>query len=121
MSDHLAVMYAGKVVECAPVDLIFNAPGHPYTLGLMRSIPRPGRKFSSGKQALAEIPGMVPGLIDPPPGCLFAPRCDRAFERCRLEIPPLFSLKDPSGSSHGVRCWLAESMAQQSATQGGRT
>ena len=121
MSDQVAVMYAGKVVEQARVDAIFNAPAHPYTRGLMRSIPRPGRKFKDGKQALAEIPGMVPGLIDPPPGCLFAPRCEEAFERCRLEMPPLFELGNQPDRSHCVRCWLAESMAQQPATQGGRS
>jgi oligopeptide/dipeptide ABC transporter ATP-binding protein len=121
MSDQVAVMYAGKVVEQARVDAIFNAPSHPYTRGLMRSIPRPGRKFKDGKQALAEIPGMVPGLIDPPPGCLFAPRCEEAFERCRQAMPPLFELGNQPDRSHGVRCWLAESMAQQPATQGGRS
>ncbi len=113
MSDQVAVMYAGKVVEQAHVDIIFDAPAHPYTRGLMRSIPRPGRKFKYGKQPLAEIPGMVPGLIDPPPGCLFAPRCDQAFERCRIEMPPLFMVEDQPGYSHGVRCWKAESTAQK--------
>ena len=121
MSDQVAVMYAGKVVEQARVDVMFKSPGHPYTRGMMRSIPKPGRKFRLGKQALEEIPGMVPGLIDPPPGCLFAPRCDLAFERCRFEMPPLFSLEDQSPRSHGVRCWLAESTAHTPATQGGRT
>ncbi len=121
MSDQVVVMYAGKVVEQARVDIIFGAPRHPYTQGLMRSIPRPGRKFSHGKQALQEIPGIVPGLIDPPPGCLFAPRCAQCFERCSLEMPPLFSLQDQSGYSHGVRCWLVESIDQKPATQGGQT
>ena len=103
ISHHVVVMYAGHVVEYAPIDSLFENPRHPYSQGLMRSIPRLGAKFSQGKQPLQEIPGMVPNLIRPPGGCLFQPRCDQAFERCTQEKPPLFSLDQ----NHGARCWLA--------------
>ena len=103
ISHHVVVMYAGHVVEYAPIDSLFENPRHPYSQGLMRSIPRLGAKFSRGKQPLKEIPGMVPNLIRPPKSCLFQPRCDQAFERCTREKPPLFSLDH----NHGARCWLA--------------
>jgi peptide/nickel transport system ATP-binding protein len=104
ISHHVVVMYAGHVVEYAPIDTLFWGSRHPYTQGLMRSIPRLGEKFSTGKQPLQEIPGMVPTLIRPPAGCLFRPRCDQALERCAHEKPPLFSLE----AKHGARCWLVE-------------
>jgi len=104
VSDQVVVMYAGEVVERAPIDSLFTEPGHPYTIGLMASIPRLGSKFKTGKQPLKEIPGLVPNLIRLPPGCLFAPRCRRAEDRCRYERPPVFQL----GAGHGVKCWLLE-------------
>jgi len=93
VSDQVVVMYAGEVVEYAPIDTLFLDPRHPYTIGLIGSIPKLGAKFDNGKQPLKEISGLVPNLIRLPPGCLFAPRCDRAMERCRLKRPPLFSLE----------------------------
>ncbi len=103
-SDHVVVMYAGEVVEYLPIDDLFTNPRHPYTQGLLRSIPRLGEKFSRGKQPLQEIPGLVPNLIRLPPGCVFAPRCPSAFDRCWQERPPLFTLHD----SHGSKCWLED-------------
>ncbi len=109
MSDHVVVMYAGEVVEYSPIDTLFTESRHPYTVGLMKSIPKLGYKFTHGKTSLLEIPGIVPNLIRLPPGCLFAPRCDRVMERCRHERPPLFVLDD----THGAKCWLVEKEAQK--------
>jgi oligopeptide/dipeptide ABC transporter ATP-binding protein len=108
VSDQVVVMYAGEVVEYSPIDTLFTEPCHPYTIGLMTSIPVLGAKFKKGKQRLREIPGLVPNLIHLPAGCLFAPRCERARELCRKERPPLFSL----GPDHGARCWLVEKNAK---------
>ena len=104
ISHRVVVMYAGHVVEYAPIDALFESPRHPYTRGLMRSIPKLGEKFSKGKHPLQEIPGMVPNLIRPPAGCLFQPRCHRAMDRCAHEKPPMFKL----APEHGARCWLVE-------------
>ena len=104
ISQKVAVMYAGQVVEHAPIDTLFTGPRHPYTVGLMESVPRLGEKFIRGKQPLSEIKGMVPNLIRMPRGCLFEPRCPRAMDRCRIERPPVFELDQ----DHGARCWLAE-------------
>jgi peptide/nickel transport system ATP-binding protein len=85
-AQRVVVMYAGKVVEEAPVDRLFANPLHPYTQGLIRSIPR--IDSSAGKkQRLEAIGGMVPSLIDPPPGCRFAPRCKFAQPECIAEVP----------------------------------
>ena len=107
-SDEVVVMYAGQVVEYLKIDDLFDDPRHPYTQGLLQSIPRLGEKFRTGKQPLKEIPGSVPSLIDLPPGCPFAARCSQAFDRCQTQHPPLFRLSD----DHGVRCWLAEADGQ---------
>ncbi len=108
VSDRVAVMYAGEVMEYSPIDHLFLGPAHPYTIGLMASVPELGAKFKRGKQPLREIPGMVPNLIHLPAGCLFSPRCERVLDRCRKEKPPLFTLDE----SHGARCWLAEREAR---------
>ena len=108
VSDEVVVMYAGQVVEYASIENLFLQPRHPYTIGLMNSIPQLGRKFKEGKARLKEIPGLVPNLIRLPPGCLFQPRCPMAFQTCTRERPPLF----PLDSGHGVRCWLAEKEAR---------
>lgn len=107
IADQVVVMYAGQVVEYAPIETIFVSPQHPYTLGLMKSVPRLGAKFKEGKKRLQEIAGMVPNLTKLPPGCLFESRCPRAMERCRRHRPPLFDLD----RDHGVRCWLVEKEA----------
>ena len=89
-ADRVVVMYAGKVVEVADVRAIFAAPRHPYTLGLMSSLPR----LDADLEQLAAIPGSPPNLIDPPPGCAFHPRCrvSRGRELCRTETPPLYDV-----------------------------
>jgi oligopeptide/dipeptide ABC transporter ATP-binding protein len=110
VSDEVVVMYAGQVVEYASIETLFLQPRHPYTLGLMTSIPQLGRKFKEGKARLKEIPGLVPNLIRLPPGCLFQPSCPMAFAACTKERPPLFSLDE----GHGVRCWLVEKEARNS-------
>ncbi len=107
VSDQVVVMYAGEVVEVSPLDALFLNPRHPYTIGLMRSIPQLGHKFQYGKKPLQEIPGLVPNLIRLPKGCLFAPRCQYAYNRCRSQRPPLFTLE----AGHRVKCWLVEKEA----------
>jgi peptide/nickel transport system ATP-binding protein len=99
----VVVMYAGRKVEEADVLDLFDRPAHPYTRGLMASIPR-RNSGASRKRRLSEIPGIVPNLRDPIPGCAFAPRCAHATERCRIEAPPIRTLD----SSHLVACWEAE-------------
>ena len=106
-SDDVVVMYAGQIVEYMPINQLFENPAHPYTQGLLASIPRLGAKFITGKQPLKEIPGIVPNLIRLPPGCPFADRCTQVMTRCRAQRPPLFKLHD----THGARCWLRESAA----------
>ena len=111
VSDRVVVMYAGEVMEYSLIDTLFTAPCHPYTIGLMASIPQLGAKFKRGKQPLKEISGIVPNLIRLPPGCLFAPRCDKVMDRCRKKRPPLFRLSE----DHGVKCWLVEKEKDASA------
>ena len=90
MAQRVVVMYAGRKVEEAPVRALFVSPRHPYTLGLLASVPRLGAaRGSQAPQRLAEIPGTVPSLRDPIVGCAFAQRCRFATERCHRETPPL--------------------------------
>ena len=93
--DRVAVMYAGVVVELADVNELFKFPLHPYTKGLLESIPKPGKELKS-------IPGSVPNLIDPPRGCRFHPRCWYAMEICRKTKPPFVEAKE----GHMVSCFL---------------
>lgn len=97
-ADAVAVMYAGRIVEYAPVGLFFAGPAHPYGQGLLASLPR----LEARGQRLAAIPGMVPSLSRLPSGCHFHPRCPRAFGPCAGQTPPLFALAD----GRRVRCWL---------------
>ncbi len=106
-SDEVAVMYAGEVVEHLPIDDLFTRAQHPYTRGLLASIPRLGAKFTEGKQPLQEIPGMVPSLVRLPPGCPFAPRCEHVEPRCTRDRPPVFQL----GEHHGSKCWRSDPAA----------
>jgi peptide/nickel transport system ATP-binding protein len=87
-AQRVAVMYAGKVVEQAPVEELFAHPHHPYTQGLIRSIPRMDAR-TSGRARLSQIPGTVPSLLNPPPGCRFADRCAYVRDACRAAPPPL--------------------------------
>lgn len=103
-SDQVAVMYAGEVLEFAPLEDLFKGTRHPYTMGLLLSIPRLGEKVHRGKQPLREIPGIIPNLIHMPPGCPFAPRCSLVEKRCTVRSPPLFTLNE----DHFCKCWLVE-------------
>jgi peptide/nickel transport system ATP-binding protein len=94
-------MYAGKVVEEAPVEALFGNPRHPYTQGLIRSIPRVDRA-AVHKERLEAIPGTVPSLLNPPVGCRFAARCKHAMDICVREMPPLKEV----GPGHRVACVL---------------
>ena len=100
-SQRVVVMYAGKVVEEAPVESLFGDPRHPYTQGLIRSIPRVDRA-AAHKERLEAIPGMVPSLLDPPPGCRFAARCKYAMDICIQAVPPLKEV----APGHRVACVL---------------
>lgn len=97
--DRVAVMYAGRIVESGDVRTVFQAPVHPYTVALMRSVPRLGRKVGR----LFSIEGQPPDVRNLPPGCSFHPRCPQAMEVCRERYPPETDL----GQGHAVRCWLS--------------
>jgi oligopeptide/dipeptide ABC transporter ATP-binding protein len=99
MADEVAVMYSGRIVERASVQDLFATPHHPYTIGLLGSIPSIG----GGEERLAAIEGMVPNPMQPPAGCRFHPRCPFAVERCRHEIPPLTEITP----GHRAACWMA--------------
>jgi peptide/nickel transport system ATP-binding protein len=100
-AQRVVVMYAGKVIEEAPVEALFADPKHPYTQGLIRSIPRIDTA-ATRKARLEAIPGVVPSLLKPPPGCRFAARCKHAMPRCRDAVPPLLDV----GGGHKVACVL---------------
>jgi peptide/nickel transport system ATP-binding protein len=107
-AQRVVVMYAGRKVEQAPVDALFAAPLHPYTLGLMRSVPRLTDALNPAKTRLQEIPGIVPPLHGLPPGCAFAPRCTYATDRCRQEFPPL----EEKRPGHWAACWESDQLAK---------
>ena len=101
-ADRVAVMYAGRIVEETTTEQLFASPRHPYTHGLLGSIPHlADSDAAGGREHLREIPGTVPALWALPPGCPFAPRCPRARERCADERPPLAEL----APGHRAACW----------------
>jgi len=104
-AQRVIVMYAGKKVEEATVEALFENPRHPYTRGLMASMPAVISLGAKEDVRLNEIPGMVPSLTNLPPGCAFAPRCQFAIDRCRTEYPPLQDFGD-----HWAACWRAAEM-----------
>ncbi len=99
LADRVAVMYAGYIVEMAEVGALYGDPRHPYTLGLLRSIPR---LDAERKSRLTPIDGLPPDLVDMPPGCPFAPRCLYAVARCSQENPVLAMVAE----GHWVACWV---------------
>ena len=105
-ADRVVVMYAGRKVEEAPAANLFDNPGHPYTKGLLGSIPHldTAARSDGTRARLNEIKGMVPSLFDLPPGCSFAPRCGFATDRCRGEAPVL----EQQRPGHWVACWHAD-------------
>jgi len=98
----VVVMYAGKVVEEAPTLQVFEDARHPYTRGLLKSVPKLGQRAGGRRERLSEIHGMVPGLLDLPAGCSFRPRCGEARAVCEKSPPPLVE----AGPGHYVRCWV---------------
>ncbi|MDM5281077.1 ABC transporter ATP-binding protein [Paenibacillus silvae] len=110
MADRVAVMYAGQIVEQADVNSLFDQPVHPYTQGLMKSVP----SLNAGTERLVPIPGTVPSLADLPAGCRFQERCPYAAAPCRQEQPQL----DQVGAGHLVRCWLPHHQSQSQAAGG---
>ncbi len=107
VSDQVLVMYAGQAMEYARADIFFDRPLHPYTKGILKSVPILGKKFITGKQPLDEIPGMVPSLNQLPPGCLFEPRCTVSVPVCKTQCPPVFE----SNHNTQCRCWLLHNAA----------
>lgn len=101
MADRVAVMYTGMIVEEAPVKELYASPLHPYTIGLLRSVPRIGQATARAKDKLPVIAGMVPDLRNLPEGCTFQDRCPEAQPQCK--IAPLLEAKT---SGHLVRCWM---------------
>ena len=106
IADDIVVMYAAKVVEQAPVDDLFKKPHHPYTWGLLGSLPR----LNADVERLVQIPGSPPSLLNPPRGCRFNPRCAFVFERCKSEQPELEPV--PDDAEHLQACFLDEETKQ---------
>jgi peptide/nickel transport system ATP-binding protein len=99
VADRVAIMYAGRLAEEAPTEIIFNEPRHPYTRHLIQSLPVLGDKSSK-----ASLSGAPPSLADPPSGCRFHPRCPYAVERCQVEVPEMIHLSE----RHRVACHMVE-------------
>ena len=102
IAERVVVMYAGRIVEEGPTVAIFEDPKHPYTRGLLRSIPKLGERSKRGRQKLMELSGIVPSLYDLPTGCAFGPRCSEAMPQCSEKQPELLEL----GDGHRVWCRL---------------
>ena len=109
ISDRVAVMYLGKIVEKSDVYTIFNEPKHPYTQALLRSIP----KIGATRQELDPIKGMVPNPYLRPGGCPFHPRCAKALPECRTVAPSVTQL----GDNHTVQCLLYQDLASEKVTE----
>jgi oligopeptide transport system ATP-binding protein len=112
VADRIAVMYAGRIVEEADAATLYASPAHPYTRGLMASVPR----LDGGRGQLDPIPGLPPSLSNIPPGCPFHPRCAHVEDRCREELPALRPLDGPGASTggHQAACHFAESFVETS-------
>ena len=112
-ADRVVVMYAGRKVEEAEVDELFERPGHPYTVGLLGAIPSldEAARADSRRMRLNEIKGIVPSLAHLPQGCTFAPRCGLASDQCRASYPPLTQLRP----GHWVACWHSDRLSEDGA------
>lgn len=108
VADHVLVMYSGKIVESAPVKELYANPKHPYTQGLLESIP----KLDDERERLSSIEGVVPNPFELPEGCYFADRCKYVMDRCRLEHPPQYKINE----DHTTACFLYD----EKETEGGR-
>ena len=100
IADDVVVMYAGRVIEEAPVDQIYTTPRHPYTWGLLGSLPR----MDLESERLVQVPGQPPSLLNPPAGCRFNPRCSYTMNVCRTELPELKPA--PQSTDHRDACFL---------------
>ena len=109
MCDEVCVMYAGKIVEKAETEKLYAFPAHPYTEGLIRSVPR--MDTTKKDERLYSIEGQPPNVIDLPPCCPFHPRCPKAMDVCRVAYPPITNL----GGGHEVACWLYNSEEEKAA------
>jgi oligopeptide/dipeptide ABC transporter ATP-binding protein len=105
-ADRVNVMYAGKIIERGTAREIYANPRHPYTLGLLRSVPR---LDEPRKSKLDPIEGQPPDLVRLPPGCAFAPRCRYVIDRCQSQVPPL----SPAGDGHDSACWVADQLGSE--------
>ena len=112
-ADRVAVMYGGRIAETGEVGAVFAQPRHPYSEGLLASVPRLGARWRDGVQRLAEIPGSVPGIGVLRQGCRFAPRCALAVARCTEAAPPLVD----DGGGHAAACWLRSPPPDDNASQ----
>ncbi|MGO4392232.1 ABC transporter ATP-binding protein [Variovorax sp. M-6] len=112
-ADRVAVMYGGRIAETGEVGAVFAQPRHPYSEGLLASVPRLGARWRDGVRRLAEIPGSVPGIGVLRQGCRFAPRCALAVARCTEAAPPLVD----DGSGHAAACWLRSPPPDDNASQ----
>src|SRR5207253_2509408 len=121
-ADRVVVMYAGQVVEQAPTRQLFARPLHPYTEGLLASVPRLDTRVSQVRGRLHSIPGQVPAATAWPAGCRFHPRCPYAWDRCAAEEPPLLDSAGGEAGTHTVRCWLLTEpqRRERHAWRGGR-
>jgi oligopeptide/dipeptide ABC transporter ATP-binding protein len=111
IADDVVVMYAGKVIEEGGVEAIFNAPQHPYTWGLLGSLPR----LDTDVERLTQIPGQPPSLLNPPSGCRFHPRCPYVMDVCVRDVPELA----PAGTdtAHLQACWLDDATKEREAAK----
>ncbi|MGK7376659.1 ABC transporter ATP-binding protein [Planococcus sp. 1R117A] len=110
VADRVMVMYAGQKIEEGPVEQIFNNPSHPYTIGLLNSVPN----VDDPEFELEPIPGNMPGLNEKIPGCRFHPRCKFAMDKCKVMVPPEFQVSE----GHSATCWLNEKEAEKDENNG---